>query len=246
MGPDEIGYKVEYEMSSSGSSGSNYLWTNYCIVNGIVCDGFRDSVQDDEIYGETRYFYIEKDWLDTMGISEVHSLRLKFDIGKQHNSSVTPTAAAEVILYPGEKDDTPYVPVLPEGARTIYEDENVKIILMNGVTYYYEGNLSRQNYDILYLRKSNANMNYSIYQVKYGELYTYVEPLGSYRYGIELSQPGDGVFSKEVWNTGANRSEWNQVDLSDMEVIIQQQNRETHETSEISVKMDMTLPEDRR
>lgn len=246
MGPDEIGYKVEYEINASGSDDFNYLWMNYCIVNGIRCNVVRDSLQDDKKYGEARYFYIPKEWLDTLGISEVRSLNLKFSIGKEHDSHFTPTVDTHVILYPGEKDDTPYEPVLPKGARTIYEDENVNIILMNGESYYNGGNLIRQNFGVLYLRKSDAKMSYKLSKVKLGEIYSYIESLDSYGgSGFNLTEPGEGTYINEVWNTGLDTEEWNHANLSKLEMIIGLQDKETRKESEISVTVDMKLPENR-
>ena len=239
MGMDEIGYKMNYTMAGSG-----FLWLNYCAVNGIRCGVVRDSVQDDQQSGD-RYLYIPKEWLDTLGMTDVRSIQIKFSIGSVAYSSYTANAEAEAILYTGEKDDTPYEPVLSDTSRTIYEDENVSIILVDGETYYNSGNLIRQNFGVLYLKKSDADMDYRVSKVNFGELYSYVESTDPNSYSFDMTAPGNGFYINEVWNTDSDRDAWNQADLSNAEVIISVHDMDTYEEKEVPVIMDLTLPEKR-
>jgi len=245
MGETENGYTIVYTLGSSNHDGRPGHWMTHFLVNGFYCNEITDSRQDEfDINAPEKYFFISKEWLDTLGITEIKSLKFDMDLGTYNNySSFDPSYTGKFAIYTGEKDDTPFEPVIPEDARTIYEDDNVKIILLDGLTTYYEGNLNVQEMNIIYLRKSDARLRYTIKEVQFGELSAEFRSWDPNHWSYSLVENGDGMYLKHLWTPYGSKSEWKDVDLSAGKLILEIYDHDTYESTDIPIDIDLTFPE---
>ena len=225
------GYEIGYNFSCGHNGGGREYYMEEITVNGVK---YADSVNVyDEAISENT-ICIEKEWLDTLGITEVKSLYFNLEIGYTGGSSYYATTDKDFMLYTGAPYTDPYEPELSGSRKVLVDTDEFQIILMDG--YFLEHSTWDVEYlYLLFVEKTRVNGYVQPVTVSSGdtvaEFYT---PF--YRTGIfQLNGPGNAQLQRFGWD--ATKGEMN---TSDATLTFQYLNYGTGESQDYTVNADIS------